>query len=164
MYKRILVPVDGSLTSILGLKEGIRLGKSQKARLRVVHVVDEFVLMSATSGSYMAGTIGDLMGELREAGKRIIENAEVLVRKSGLKVESSMLESMGSHASELIIREAKRWRADIIVMGTHGRRGIRRLVMGSDAEGVVSTAPVPVMLVRSNIAARRPRKRVSGRR
>ena len=164
MYKRILVPVDGSLTSMLGLKEGIRLGKSQKARLRVVHVVDEFVLMSVTSGSYMAGTIGDLMGELREAGRKIIENAEVLVKRSGLKVESSMFESMGSHASELIIREAKKWRADIIVMGTHGRRGIRRLVMGSDAEGVVSTALVPVMLVRSNIAARRPRKRVSGRR
>jgi nucleotide-binding universal stress UspA family protein len=164
MYKRILVPVDGSLTSMLGLKEAIRLAKSQKARLRVVHVIEELVVMSATSGSYMSGTIGDVMGELTKAGKKIIEHAVGLGRKDGLRVESSMLDIRGSCTAELLVREAKRWRADIIVMGTHGRRGVRRLVMGSDAEEVVRTAPVPVMLVRPQSAARRPRKRVNTKR
>jgi len=58
-----------------------------------------------------------------------------------------LLESIGGPAADLILAQAKEWPADLIVMGTHGRRGLRRLAMGSDAEGVIRGAPVPVLLV-----------------
>jgi len=122
-YKRILVPVDGSPTSGLGLREAIDFAKAQKARLQLVHVVDvhNSLLAGAQGGAYMA----DLVEALKQRGRRILEKA-----------------------AEPILRQAKKARVDLIVMGTHGRRGLRRLVMGSDAEQIVRNAPVPVMLVR----------------
>jgi nucleotide-binding universal stress UspA family protein len=152
-YKRILVPVDGSRTSQLGLKEAIRLAKGggakagQKASLMLVHVVDEHVIVmsSMEAGAYL----GDLRPSLMKSGRRILRKAEEAVRKAKLGCRTVLLETMVAPAADLIVRQAKKWRADLIVLGTHGRRGVRRLVMGSDAEQVVRTSPVPVMLVRS---------------
>jgi nucleotide-binding universal stress UspA family protein len=70
------------------------------------------------------------------------------VQASGLESESVILETAGGRAADAIVAEAKAWGADLIVLGTHGRRGARRLVMGSDAEEIVRTTPVPVLLVR----------------
>lgn len=151
MYRKILVPVDGSHTSKMGLKEAIRLAKNQKATLRLMHVVDELVVMPSTEGAIY---IGDMFEGLREAGKRILKEAQAQVRRQGLKAQSVMLETVGARAADLVVRQAKKWGADIIVLGTHGRRGVRRLVMGSDAEEIVRTASVPVMLVRSRMPPR----------
>jgi nucleotide-binding universal stress UspA family protein len=63
-------------------------------------------------------------------------------------VETELFETMGGRASDCIVAAAKQWGADLIVMGTHGRRGMSRLSMGSDAELVVRSTPVPVLLVR----------------
>jgi nucleotide-binding universal stress UspA family protein len=69
-----------------------------------------------------------------------------------------MLESFGGRAADFIVEQANKWRADLIVLGTHGRRGVKRLVMGSDAEQVIRTARVPVLLVKSKSTSRRRRK------
>ncbi len=156
MYRKILVPLDGSHTSKMGLKEAIRLGKNQKATLRLIHVVDELVVMPSTEGAIY---LGDMLEGLREAGKRILRDAQAQVRKQGLKAQTLMLETVGARAADLVVRQAKKWGADIIVLGTHGRRGVRRLVMGSDAEQIVRTAPVPVLLVRSRIKSGTPGRR-----
>ncbi len=65
-----------------------------------------------------------------------------------------MLESIGGVAADFILAQAKEWKADLIVMGTHGRRGLMRLALGSNADLVVRGAAVPVMLIRAN-----PRKK-----
>jgi nucleotide-binding universal stress UspA family protein len=144
VYERILVPIDGSETSMLGLNEAIKVAKSQGSQLRLFHVVNEFVL----DYSYGAGLYGtNLIDSLREGGKNILQQAEALVRQQGVPVDSVLLESIGGPAADLIVAQAKEWPANLIVMGTHGRRGLRRLAMGSDAEGVVRGAPVPVLLV-----------------
>jgi nucleotide-binding universal stress UspA family protein len=144
MYKKILVPIDGSETAMVGLKEATKLAKSQGSQLRLFHVVNEFVL----DYSYGAGLYGtNLIDSLREGGRKIIQQAEAFVRQHGVAVDSVLLESIGGPAAELIIAQAAEWPADLIVMGTHGRRGLRRLAMGSDAEGVVRGAHVPVLLV-----------------
>jgi len=65
-----------------------------------------------------------------------------------------MIESMGASAADFIVDHARQWSADLIVMGTHGRRGLVRVAMGSDAESVVRIASVPVLLVRNT-----PRRR-----
>lgn len=146
MYQRILVPVDGSHASTLGLQEAIRLAIDQSARLHLISVVDEFVIAQNFEGLIDAG---DLIDALRDAGKKALKNALALVHKHDVKVETSLFETVGDRVSDIIVREAKKWKADLIVMGTHGRRGINRMVLGSGAEGVLRTAPVPVLMVRS---------------
>jgi nucleotide-binding universal stress UspA family protein len=145
-YKRILVPVDGSPTSGLGLREAIDFAKAQKARLQLVHVID--VHNSLMAGAQGGGYMEDLVQALQQRGRRILGKAAELARKAGLACDTVLLETLTGPAAEPIIRQAKKSRADLIVMGTHGRRGLRRLVMGSDAEQVVRNAPVPVLLVR----------------
>lgn len=148
MYKKILVPIDGSPTSRLGLGEAIKLAKDQGAKLRLFHLVDEYIAVSGPEGMAFTNT-DDLLECLRQNGRRIIENAEALARRGGIKAESVMLESFGGRAADFIIEQANKWKADLIVLGTHGRRGVKRLVMGSDAEQVIRMTRVPVLLVRS---------------
>ena len=147
-YERILVPVDGSATSVSGLEEAIKLAKALGSRLRLIHIVDELVInYSVVGGSGLYS--GDLIEGLREGGKKALADAEALVRRSGLEPEAILLETIGGPSARLIVAQAKEWPADLIVMGTHGRRGIRRLALGSDAEQVLRTSGVPVLLVRS---------------
>ena len=147
MYKRLLVPIDGSETARLGLEEAVRLGKSTGGRIRLIHVVNELPLMSPT----MTGTVmTEIIDALREQGSRILASAEDTVRSAGLEAETRLVEAMGGPAGEQVVRDAAAWPADVIVCGTHGRRGVRRIVMGSDAEYILRHTPVPVLLVRAS--------------
>jgi nucleotide-binding universal stress UspA family protein len=146
MYKRILVPTDGSETATLGLKEAIRLAQVHGGQIRVIHVVDE--LAAALPNVY--GPVLEQLGEqLRKAGTTALATARAMVDNAGVKIETRLVEAFGGPAGEHIIREAKDWPADVIVCGTHGRRGVRRIVMGSDAEFIVRRSPVPILLVRA---------------
>lgn len=146
IYRKILVPIDGSPTSRQGLIEAIKLAKDQRATLRLVHVLDELILGPGAEAVMYLGNTVDI---LRETGKKVVAEAEKVALESGLKVESAILEIMGGRAADSIVSEAIEWKADLIVLGTHGRRGAKRLVMGSDAEEIVRAAPIPVLLVRS---------------
>jgi nucleotide-binding universal stress UspA family protein len=146
MYKKILVPVDGSQTSTLGLQEAIRLAKDSDAVLRLIHVVDEFVAIQ--NDAYMPGA-GALLEGMVDSGKQVLQNAVDLAAESGVKAEGSLLKTLGGRVADIIVKEAKESAADVIVMGTHGRRGVSLLVLGSDAEAVIKMTPVPLLLVRS---------------
>lgn len=144
MYAKILVPVDGSQASAAGLTEATKIAKSQGSEIRLIHVVNDLIL----DYSYGSGVFAcDALEELRKVGAGILETAELAARREGIKTSSVLLESIGGPASGLILAEAKAWPADLVVMGTHGRRGLARLVMGSDAEAVVRACTVPVLLV-----------------
>lgn len=145
MYKKILVPIDGSPTSQKGLTEAIRLAKSTAATLRVVHVVNEFVMDSAYA---FPQYYEQVVAALRESGAKLVAEADEQVRAQGVASEKALLETVGGRAADAIVAESKRWGADLIVLGTHGRRGLRRLALGSDAEMVLRAASVPVLLVR----------------
>jgi nucleotide-binding universal stress UspA family protein len=148
-YRKILVAVDGSKAAAKGLREAIRLAKAERAQLVVVHVVDEYPALAALDGM-MAGAPGaDLVPALRAGGKRVLAKALAVAAKGGLKAKGVLREMLSGPAAYPVVREARRQRADLIVLGTHGRRGVRRLVLGSDAEQVVRTASVPVLLVRA---------------
>jgi nucleotide-binding universal stress UspA family protein len=147
MSRRILVPIDGSPTSNRGLAEAIKLARGQKAKLCLLHVVDE---RSVTLAPEMGGIYADrLMNLMRESGKKVLAKAGAAARKGGIKATTILVESITRPVSDVIVGQARKWGADLIVLGTHGRRGLSRLVMGSDAEGVVRTASVPVLLVRA---------------
>ena len=149
MYRRILVPLDGSRTSQLGLGEAVKVAKSQGSTLRLLHVVDDLALIRTPEIAY---DLGDLIKVLTEEGKKILEKGAAHARKHGVKVQTSLVETYGGRAAEAIIDEAKKWHASLIVLGTHGRRGMKRMLMGSDAEEVLRMTPVPVLMVRSRWA------------
>ena len=146
MYERILVAVDGSRPSNAGLDEAIRLAKLTGARLRLIHVVDQmpFVLSAEGYGAMSA----DVLGILNEAGQKILAAARERAEAGGVVADVRLFESLSGRLSDRVAEEARAWRADLVVLGTHGRRGIRRAVLGSDAEEILRTAPVPVLLVR----------------
>jgi nucleotide-binding universal stress UspA family protein len=142
MYDRILVPIDGSPTATRGLSEAIKLANRRGGRLRLVHVVDELPIVVPAVG---ASDI--VMAQLRSAGESILKAGAAQARDAGVAVECRLIEEMGGQAGLRILEEAQSWDADLIVCGTHGRRGLRRVLMGSDAEYVVRRSPVPVLLV-----------------
>jgi len=146
MYGKILVPIDGSETATLGLNEAIRLAKNQGGRIRLVHIVNELILASPDG---YGGNFTQIIDILRTGGQAILADGESAVRSAGVEVDAAFVEAVGGQAGDHIVQQAIEWGADLIVCGTHGRRGLRRLVLGSDAEYIVRHTPVPILLVRS---------------
>lgn len=151
MYKQILCPVDGSPTSNCGVREAIHLAKDQNAKLRFLHVVDMYLPVLDATGDF---NILYLDNVLRDNGRSVLKKAEIAAHKAGVEVDSRTVEAIGGRVSKFVMQQAKEWPADLIVMGTHGLRGVERLVMGSDAETIVRNSPVPVLLVREQPAAK----------
>lgn len=151
MFSRILVAVDGTATSNRGLAAAVGLAKEQGATLYILNVYDELVIAPMLGEGAMgsAEAIGSIVEGLRRAGRKIAADAQKTASKSVPNVQADAIDSRGQSVAAAILRHAKRVRADVIVLGTHGRRGFTRLVMGSDAEAVVREATVPVLLVRS---------------
>jgi nucleotide-binding universal stress UspA family protein len=146
MYERILVPVDGSDASNRGLHEAIRLAKALGGELRFVHIVDDSPLTLNPETGIAAGP---LVADFAQAGRSVLEDARAVARAEGLEPSLALHENFTGRVADLIVEEARKWRAEVIVMGTHGRRGVRHAVLGSDAEAVVQRAETPVLLVRS---------------
>jgi nucleotide-binding universal stress UspA family protein len=148
MFKRILVPMDGTPTADRGLDQAIKLARSQGATLCLLHVVDERGFIEHFDVGASLAITETLLASLRDRGRKIIDNARAKAAKQGVKARPVLVENIARRVADLIVDNARKCRADLIVMGTHGRRGITRLVMGSDAEGVLRAALVPVLLVR----------------
>ena len=151
MYSRILVPVDGSPPSLAGLKEAITLATDGGATIVVLNVASELPLATAPEG-FVA--YREFVDALSAAGRAIVKEAGKEAEKAGVKVESLVLDVGMSPVSDAIVEQIGRQRCDLVVMGTHGRRGLKRLTLGSDAELVVRQSPVPVLLVKAPPAAK----------
>jgi nucleotide-binding universal stress UspA family protein len=146
MYGKILVPLDCSETSACGLDEAIKIARTFGSRIRLVHIVNELIFAGGDgAGIYTS----DLIVSLRDGAKSMLAQATAQVRRQGVEIDSVLIESLGASAADFIVEQARLWPADLIVMGTHGRRGLVRVAMGSDAECVVRAASVPVLLVRN---------------
>ena len=150
MYTRILVPVDGSDTSMQGFTQAVGLAKDHKAQLRILNVVDDLIMAPLMMKPSGAAEFAYVMENSRAEGKRVLAKAAAAAEKAGVRVATTQVESRGRPASDVILRDAKRSKCDLIVMGTHGRRGLNRLLLGSDAERVLRESPVPVLLTRKN--------------
>jgi len=144
MYQRIMVAVDGSETAERGLKEAITLAKEQRARLAIVHVIDIVVVFGAGQfpGTYVEAT--------HELARDTIDHARKTAQAAGVEAEilSPEIVTAGYHVADTIAQLARDWNADLLVVGTHGRRGVSRLLIGSVAERIARVAPCPLLLVR----------------
>ena len=150
MYQNILVPLDGSETSRRGLKEAIGLATALKARLRLLHVTSDFPIMLE-----MANTIDfeKYRSGLHQFGRNLLEETKAEAERAGLTASTELRDLKGGRVADAIIDEARSAGCDLMVIGTHGRRGFQRTLMGSDAERVMRESPVPVLLVRAPGAA-----------
>lgn len=148
MYKRILVAVDGSLTSSKALSSAIEMANSAGggAILKLLHVLDQTAYLVG-SDPY-DGYSGAAINVMREAGEKILAEALAIAQSAGIRAESLLIDQLGAHLAEAVAQEAVNWGASLVVVGTHGRRGIGRLLMGSGAEQVIRLAPCPVLVVR----------------
>ncbi len=142
MYRKIFCPVDGSETSNRGMREAILLARDQKAQLLFLHVVDFSTL------TLYGPMFGSEFEAFREAGQATLDAAVEAARVHGFDAQSRLAEIMNGAPGATIVEEAEKFGADLIVMGTHGRRGLSRLLMGSDASTVLSEAHAPVLLVK----------------
>ncbi len=147
MYQRILVPVDGSEPSNRGLKEAIRIAASTHGQLRLFHVIDDLSFALALGSD--SGLSGDLLASLRGAGRKVLDTAQAAASAAGIEADTRLSDAFPGAVQDKVAAEAREWGADLIVLGTHGRRGAARLMLGSGAERILRTAPVPVLLVRA---------------
>jgi len=147
MYQRIIVPIDGSQTSNHALATALALARESGGRLRLIHVVEEMAYL--TGYDQFGGYAGDLLKVMRETGGNILAEGLAKAREGGVEADEVLYDSLGERLPEVVAEEARRWNADLIVVGTHGRRGVGRILMGSGAEQIVRMAPVPVLVIRS---------------
>ena len=155
MYERILVAIDGSNTSNLALAEAISLAKIHHASLRLVHVIDPIMTYTVGWSPRMVPVdFVECEKAVKAAGEKVIADCSATVREAGVRCEAALLaiEKPGQRICDLIEEEVNRWPADLIVIGTHGRRGIRRFFLGSVAEDLTRIASKPVLLIRADNA------------
>lgn len=146
MYQRILVPINGSPTSERALQEAIKLAAG-KGLLRLLFVLEEILPIGAEGFEYT--NITAMRETVRNTAEETLAEAADKVRKSGAPAETILLQELGQGIVDVIINESLDWFADLIVIGTHGRTGLTRLLLGSVAEGVVREASMPVLLIRA---------------
>ncbi len=146
MFKRILVPVDGSAASSAGLRAAIEIARRHKARLRLVHLGNR-VPAAGRKGEGM--TVGQLAEAMKKEGEKLLAKHAGLCKARHIRTDTALYISLAARPAKVVVKEATAWGAELIVVGTHGRRGLARLALGSDAEQIIRASPVPVLLVRS---------------
>ncbi|GAB4563198.1 MAG: universal stress protein [Rhizobacter sp.] len=145
MYERILVPIDGSAPSSRGLQEAVAIGKELGSRLLLLHIVDNFPMLLEMAP---APAYAQTLALMRERGEEVLAKARSTVLAAGVEADTKLHDIQQETVADAILEQARQGNCQLIVMGTHGRRGMKRLALGSDAELVLRASPVPVLLVR----------------
>ena len=143
-YQNILVPVDGSETSYAAVAQAAELAKAFGGKITVVQVL---ALDPYIAAEYISATqTNDLIERARTSVLKTLEEAAAKFSDLGIPVEAKLLEGQVVHRE--IIKEAETSIADLIVIGSHGRTGLKRLFLGSVAQSVLGEAHIPVLVVR----------------
>ena len=142
MFKRIVVAVDGSATSNKALDLALQVARESDGCLRLVHSFDELAYLNGFE------VLPQLIADAREYAGEILRDGQKLATNHRVSADARLLEAPGRRLGELVGEAARDFHADLIVLGTHGRRGIGRVALGSGAEQVIRCAPVPVLAVR----------------
>lgn len=146
MYTNIIVCIDGSEVAMAALEHAIRLTKEQSAALHIVHVIERSSIFwpSLTDEREL-----DFLNLQRDKGEALLHHATNEARHAGVKTTSALLEAGASEIriAETITAHAEKIGADLIIVGSHGHRGINRLFLGSVAARVAQLCIPPVLIV-----------------
>lgn len=141
-FQRVLVAVDGSAPSRAALLLAVRVARATGARLIFCHAVETDRIYAEYGASGLDP--GPVIDERRRDGRDLLDAACEEARSAGVDADLALVEG---HALEVILAAAKARGADLLVMGTHGRRGLQRWTLGSVAERVVRQATCPVLTI-----------------
>jgi nucleotide-binding universal stress UspA family protein len=144
-YDRILVPLDSTGTAQRGFQEALALAGRLGSTLVLLHVIEPIVVMPdmGTLDTWQA-----LRDSQQQLGRQLLDEAQRVAAGKGVQAETVLDLDATRRVAEAIVAHADSARCTLIVMGTHGRRGMRRMLLGSDAELVLRLSPVPVLLAR----------------
>lgn len=145
MYQRILIPVDGSETATKAMITALQLARDSGGQVHLVHVVEGMTPLAADPYGAYSGEVIEIM---RQSGSKILEDALEVAKAAGVTADTELFDNFGERLAEVVADAAIRFNADLIVVGTHGRRGLGRMMLGSGAEQIIRLAPVPVLVIR----------------
>ncbi|TSH77795.1 universal stress protein [Acinetobacter sp. RF15A] len=143
-FEHILVPIDGSEISYAAVDKAVELAKAFNSKVTVVQVLalDPYI----TAEYITAAQTNDLIERARTSILKTLEEAKARFSNAGLDVETQLLEGQVIYSE--IAKAAQSLNADLIVIGSHGRTGFKKLFLGSVAQSVLGQADIPVMVVR----------------
>jgi nucleotide-binding universal stress UspA family protein len=141
-FKKILLPFDGSATSNRALDMALKLANGSPVKVRIIHSIDELAYISGYEYS------ADYFSIAREYGQKILDEALNKAKTAGVDADVKLIDLPAQRLGETVATEAREWGADLIVVGTHGRKGIGRVFLGSGAEQIIRLAPVPILVIR----------------
>jgi nucleotide-binding universal stress UspA family protein len=147
MYKRILAAIDGTDTSRNALDEALRLAVHLGSTVRVLYVLDSPPVLAGVDFYNPV----DLQAAFQESGRLLLEQAQALMAERNVTGDTKMTVAMklGEDVAATILRETEEWGGELVILGTHGRHGLSRMVVGSIAEQFVRISSIPVLLLRS---------------
>lgn len=148
MCKRIFVAIDGSATAQAALVEAIQFARLPGTSLCIGTVLDASPLGQNSMGMGALIDVDQVKAGMRQAAETLLDDAVAKAKAAGLDPFRILVESDNKRVAEMIAEAAQQWDADLIVIGTHGRRGFERMVMGSVAENLVRIATTSLFLVR----------------
>ena len=140
-YQHLLVAVDGSPTSDRAVTEATNLAKASGGRIRLLNVMDPVAHISGFERPEVYSQ--EVLPRLRQAGEALLRRAQERVAQSGVPVDTVLIENLDARVADLVVEHAQAWGADLIVLGTHGRRGLARVLMDSDAEQIAAPPLCP---------------------
>lgn len=146
-FHRILVPVDGSESANRALVTALQFARDVGGRVCVLHDIGELQYLSPY------GDPRALADVVRANGERVLKDALAICESAGVPADSRLVDDPGQRLGEAVADAAVVWKADLIVLGSHGRRGLQRLLLGSGAEQILRLAPVPTLVMRQPSAA-----------
>jgi nucleotide-binding universal stress UspA family protein len=147
MYKRILVTTDGSALSKKAVAAALELARATGAELVALHVVPRYPTAYFEGGTSMApADIARVERQWADKGQAIVDAVKAAAEAAGVKARAAIARS--DLVAESVIAAARKHRCDLIVMASHGRKGIKRLLLGSETQHVLTHSSVPVLVLR----------------
>ena len=147
MYQRILVPTDGSALSKKAVKSAVELAATVGAEVVALNVVPRYPTSYFEGGvSISDSEVARVEKQWAEQGQSLAEAVTSVAEKSGVKAKAVTVRS--DLVAEAILAAAKKNRCDLVVMASHGRKGLKRLLLGSETQHVLTRGSIPVLVVR----------------
>lgn len=144
MFMHILVPVDGSSTSQLAVEKAVGLAKAFGSRVTAIFVIDPYPFTGV--GTDFAYGQAEYLNAATAEANAAIAAAKAMIEKAGVTVDTAVIEAHAAWRG--VVQAAESAQADLIVMGSHGRSGLEKLVLGSVTQAVLSHTHLPVLVVR----------------
>jgi nucleotide-binding universal stress UspA family protein len=145
MFKHILLPTDGSELSEMAIREGIRLAKESNAKLTGVSVTPDLHVLTFTAELREEARL-HYLAEGKALAKKHLAVIQAMAAEEGVACDVEV--EVSDHPYEAIVRTAERKGCDLILMASHGRRGVKALLLGSETQKVLTHSRIPVLVYR----------------